>query len=779
MWKKLAQTVLDHRIKCLVILLVASAFMTYEAAQVKLSYDFSKAIPRDNPKYLEFQEFKKMFGDDGNTVVAAVQDDQFFQTGHFTQYQQWVNAVKHVSCVEDVLSVPNCVGLKKDTIQEKLVSFALFDSTLKSQPALDSSSAAFLQLPFYRGMLYNPQSNVYLMAIQVNKDSMNSPKRSAIVAGIKEVTEAYTTKTGVEVHLSGLPLIRTVLADRIQQEMKWFLAGSLLLSVLMLLLFFRSWSTMFLSIAVVLIGVVWAMGLIQLCGYKITLLTALIPSLMVVIGIPNCIYFLNKYHTCYLHGTETDLTLRKKNALVDMVSKMGVVTLFCNITAAIGFAVFALTKSDILREFGVVSGIAILLIFVISFILLPSMLSWMPAPSSGQLRYLNNRPILATLGKMEIWAMNHSKKVLIITALFCGLAFWGMSRLKTEAYIVDDLPKSDKIYTDLKFFEKHFKGIMPLEIWIDTKKKNGLSGMKSLSVFEKTDSLSAYIQSQPSMNRPLSLAEGLKFAKQAFYDNDTAQYLMPNSFDGAFVADYLRPAKKGTKATNSLSKIQQRFIDSSRRYTRMSVNMADVGTKNLPGVLEQLQKKATEIFDTTFNVTLTGTTITFQEGSRYIINGLKESIFWAFLLIALSMLYLFRSVRILLCSLIPNLIPLLITAGIMGWVGVPLKPSTVLVFSVTLGIAIDITIRFLVNYRQEMKGEAKKRTDEVVRQTIRETGLSILYTSLVLSAGFIIFCLSSFGGTFSLGWLTSITLIISTITNLTVLPVLLTVFQRK
>ena len=777
MWKKLARFILAFRWPLLFVLLLVTAGMVYSTMQLKLSYDFSKAIPRDNPKYLEFQEFKKMFGEDGNTIVAAVQTDRFFDMASFTHYREWLKAVRAVPCVEEVLSVPDAMGLKKDSIQEKLNSYRLFDTAIATQPALDSAAADFLNLPFYQNMLYNPATKVYLMAIQINKDSLNSPRRTAIVAGIQNATDAYTKKSGIEVHVSGLPLIRTMLADRIQKEMKWFLIGSLGLSILMLLMFFRSWSTTLLSMGVVIVGVVWATGFLQLCGYKITLLTALIPSLMVVIGIPNCIYFINKYHTAYLEYVSAGTENPKTAALLDMVSKMGVVTLFCNITAAIGFAVFAFTKSDILREFGLVSGIAILLLFVVSFILLPTFLSFLPVPEQGQLRYLNNKWIVAALTNMEKWAMHHRKTVLGITALVCIMAALGMMRLKTVAYIVDDLPSSDKLYTDLKFFEKHVKGIMPLEVWIDTKKKNGLTGMKALTVFEKVDSLSQYICAQPSMNKPLSIAEGLKFAKQGFYENDSTQYLMPNSFDGAFVADYLRPAKKGG-TVNNLSKIQSRFIDSSRRYTRLSVNMADVGTSQLPVVLSNLQHRANELFDTSYTVTLTGTSITFLEGSKYIINGLKESIFWAFLLIALSMLYLFRSVRILLCSLIPNLIPLLITAGIMGWVGVPLKPSTVLVFSVTLGIAIDITIRFFGNYRQEMKA-TNRGVEETVRLSIRQTGLSIIYTSLVLSAGFVIFCLSSFGGTFALGWLTSVTLCIATLTNLLVLPVILVLMHKK
>ncbi|HNF44009.1 MAG TPA: MMPL family transporter, partial [Ferruginibacter sp.] len=536
-----------------------------------------------------------------------------------------------------------------------------------------------------------------------------------------------------------------------------------------LLLFFRSISTTLLSLVVVIFGVIWSLGVLYLCGYKITLLTALIPCLVVVIGVPNCIYFINKYHTSYLQSGD------KIKSLVDMVSKMGVVTLFCNLTAAIGFAVFALTKSAILKEFGVVAGIGIMVIFLISFILLPGVLAYLPAPGASQVKYLKNRVITNFLLRIERWVVDHKMAVYICTAAALVFSIVGIFKLKSVSFIVDDLPKTDKVYTDLKFFEKNFHGVMPLEIVVDTRKRYGLAGMKALVVLEKVDSLSAYIAAQQEMNRPLSVAEGLKFAKQAFFDGDSANYLLPNSFDGAFVGEYLRPSKSDSNGNNknNLSKMLTSFIDTARQSTRISVNMADVGTEKLPVLLKGIENKANQLFDTAvYKVQLTGTSITFLEGSRFIVNGLKESILWAFLLIALCMLYLFRSVRILLCSLIPNLIPLLITAGIMGWVGVPLKPSTVLVFSVALGIAIDITIRFLVNYKQELPLYGNN-ISETVSVTIRHTGLSIVYTALVLIAGFVIFCASDFGGTKALGWLTSGTLLIATLTNLVLLPVLM------
>ena len=773
MWQQLAKFVLKYRLPLLISLFAVTAVMGYFASKVTLSYEFAKAIPADNPKYLDYVAFRQKFGDDGNVLVIGVQSEKLFELNTFKTYLKLEEQLKKVQYVETVLSVPSAITLHKDEASQKLNAVKIFADTLNTQAQLDTAKAAFYNLPFYKSLLYNPETNTYLMAVRINKDALSSPKRTQIVADITKAVNIFENETKIATHLSGLPLIRTLVAVKIQKEMKLFLIGSLLLSALILLIFFRSISTTLLSLLVVLMGVIWSVGLLFLCGYKITLLTALTPPLIVVIGIPNCIYFINKYHTAYLANGD------KNKSLIDMVSKMGVVTLFCNITAAIGFAVFALTRSAVLKEFGVVAGISIMLIFVISFILLPAALSYLPAPKPAQTKYLNNKWIINFLLTIERWVMHHKKVVFGITAVVLVFAVVGIFKLKTVAFIVDDLPKNDKIYTDLKFFEHHFKGLMPLEIVIDTKKRRGLAGVRALAVFTKVDTLAQYIAAQKNMNRPLSIAEGLKFVKQSFYEGDSTNYQLPNSSDIAFVGEYLKPNKTDSSGKNNLAKMLSSFIDTARQTTRVSVNMADVGTEQLPILLSGIQQQTDHLFDTAqYKVTLTGSSITFLEGSRFIINGLKESIFYAFLLIAVCMLYLFKSARILICSLVPNLIPLVITAGVMGWVGVPLKPSTVLIFSVALGIAIDITIRFLVNYKQELPNYNNDVT-ATVSATIKSTGLSIVYTSLVLIAGFIIFCISDFGGTKSLGWLTSITLLVATLTNLVLLPVLLLIMAPK
>ena len=779
MWQLLAKFVIKNRFVLLLFLLISTAVMGYFASKVKLSYEFSKAIPTDNPKYIDYLAFKNKFGDDGNLLVVGITTSKLFELKTFKAYQQLQLNLKKINGVEDILSVPGAFNLVKDTVTEKLNVIKIFPDTLINQQQLDSALAVFYNLPFYNDRLYNKTTGSYLMAVRVNKEIFSSEKRTAVLNKILAELKDFETATSIEIHASGLPLIRTILADRIKKEMKLFLLASLGLSVLILLLFFRSISTTLLSLAVVITGVIWTLGTTYLCGYQITLLTALIPSLVVVIGIPNCIYFINKYHTSYLKDEANVATNDRKNtALVAMVSKMGVVTLFCNLTAAIGFVVFAFTKSEVLQEFGVVAGISIMIIFFISFILLPSVLSLLPVPGKNQLKYLHNKLIENVLNNLEKWVFVFKKQVLAVTVLIVLFSIAGVMRLKNVAFIVDDLPKQDKIYTDLKYFEKNFKGVMPLEIMVDTKKRRGLSGLKALAVFDKVDSLAQFIGAQKEMTKPLSLAEGLKFAKQGFYEGDTVNYAMPNSFDGAFVGEYLRPSKDTAANANNFAKTLRSFIDTAAQTTRISVSMADVGTKELPGLLNKIQARSNELFDSSYKVTLTGTSITFLEGSKFIINGLKESIAWAFLLIAICMLFLFRSFKILICSLVPNLIPLLVTAGIMGWTGVPLKPSTVLIFSVALGIAIDITIRFLVNYRQVLP-ENNNNVALAVKHTIHQTGLSIIYTSLVLTAGFIIFCASSFGGTFALGWLTSVTLLTATITNLVLLPVLIIMTAKK
>ncbi len=773
MWYKLGRLILQYRVALLILLFGGTVLMTWHACKVQLSYDFTRALPTDNPKYIAYQQFLKQFGNDGNTVVIGFRSDSFYKKIYFNEVVALQQRIKKVAGVKEILSIPDAMNLLNDQANQRLVPKKIFEYPYTSQLALDTARAVFESLPFYRTLLYNPQTSSYLMGIVVSKDSINSKYRSVLINNILKETDIFKLNTHTDLHISGLPFIRTQIGDRIKREMNWFLAGSLLLSAITLLLFFRSISATIMSLLVVGMGVVSSLGTMVLLGYKITLLTALIPPLVVVIGVPNCIYFLNKYHTAYRETGD------KKTALVTMVGRMGVVTLFCNIAAAIGFAVFAFTKSELLKEFGAVAGINILLLFFISLFFIPSVLSFLPAPKPAHTQYLDNKYLASICLQVEQWAFKQAKWVYGITVLVLIFSVLGIFKIKREGFIVDDLPKADKIYTDLKWFEENFGGVMPLEIVVDTQKKNGL--FRNTKTIAAIAEFSQYLDSSFATARPLSFVEGLKFAKQGYFDGDSLSYQIPYESDLAFIGPYLKSGKdsSGKTTANGFTKLLNNFIDSNKQKARISVNMKDVGSAVLPSLLQAYEKRAKQIFDTAnYKISFTGSSVSFLEGSSFIIRGLKESIFWAFLLITLCMFYLFKSPRILLCSLIPNIVPLIVTAGVMGWAGIALKPSTVLVFSVALGIVIDVTIRFLINYKQELPAHNGK-IEPTLKQTISHTGTSIIYTSLVLIAGFIIFCFSDFGGTKALGWLTSLTLLVGTITNLILLPVLIISVSRK
>ena len=774
MWYRLGQNILKYKKTYLFFILLSTVVMGYFAAQIKLSYEYTKAIPSDNPKFIVYNEFVKKYGVDGTTVVVGFKTDHFYSKDFFNQVDALHKTIKQNSAVAEVMSIPTAYTITKDSIDTKFNAAKIFHAPYTSDSLLLADQTVFENLPFYQKLLYNPDSNSYIMAISFIADSINSVSRTKIIGGIQDELDRFSESAKTEVHISGLPFIRTIMADRIKKEMLWFLIGSLILSAITLLIFFRSVSATIMSLAVVLMGVIWSLGTMVLLGQKITLLTALIPPLIVVIGIPNCIYFLNKYHTSYKETND------KEKALVQMVGRMGVVTLFCNITAAIGFFVFALTKSPLLKEFGWVSGLNIMILFFISLFFIPPVLSYLPAPKAKHVRYLDNQYLERILIKIERWAFAHTKWVFGITILAILVSLVGVLQIKKEAFIVDDLPKQDKLYTDLKWFEQHGGGVMPLEILVDTKKSNGL--IRSIKPLEQIDEFNTFLLEQPELGKPLGLLEGIKFAKQAFYDGDSLSYAVPTGTEMAFIGPYFASAapKEGIKPTgNDPAQLLNKFIDSAKRQTRISVNMKDIGSAKLPGLLQKIDSASVAIFDTAkYNVVITGSSVTFLEGSNFIVKGLGESIFWAFLLIAICMIFLFRSFPILICSLIPNIVPLFITAGIMGWTGISLKPSTVLVFSVALGIAIDVTIRFLVNYKQELP-HLNYQVHTTLVQTIKHTGISIIYTSLVLVAGFIIFCFSDFGGTKALGWLTSITLVVSTLTNLVLLPALIKSFIKS
>lgn len=765
MWNLFATLLLRNKLVFTISILLATIFMGYQATKMELSYEFAKILPDNDPTFIEYQNFKKQFGEDGNVMVLGFEDKNFFTLQKFNDWYHLSKAIKVIPGIKDVLSVPTIFDVEKNDSLEKLEFVPLITKIPTTQDEVTNIKGRVYQLPFYEGLVYNKDNGATLMAITFNKNSLNSSLRLEIVKQVKILTQAFATKHGIEMHYSGMPYIRTQLMEKISHEMTLFLFLAIVITALILWLFFRSGLNVFFSLVIVVIGVIWSVGLLQLFGYKITVLSGLIAPLILVIGIPNCIFLINKYQSEYIHHRN------KIKALTRMIVTIGITLFLANVTTAIGFGVLYFTKSSMLVEFGVVAGLSVIVTYFITLILIPVILYLLPAPKAKHTKHLEGKRINAMLAYINILVHQKRGKIYLVTSLITAIAIVGIFKINLIGYVVDDLPKNDPVYTDLHFFERSFKGVLPFEVSIDTKKENGLFAQNAKAVY-KLKAMQTIFSEYTEFSKPISIAEAIKFSYQAYRGGDPKYYRVPSITDLKILSDY-------SGSLNGQNNRLRTFVDSSRRITRVSFQMADIGSKRIKELTEELKPRIDSIFDPKeYNVSITGHSLVFLKSNDYLLYNLFESLLIEIVLIALVGMILFRSVSIIILSKIPCLIPLIITAGVMGFLDIRFKPSTILIFSIAFGISSDGTVYLLTKYRQELR-KHNGNALIAISEAIKDTGLSMVYTTIILFFGFSIFSVSSFGGTAALGILISLTLIISLFTNLILLPAILLSINNK
>jgi len=725
------------------------------ASDVKLSYEMTRILPSGDSTSIVYEEFKQQFGEDGSVLFIGIRDTNLFRFNEFNDWFDLSEKIKKVPGVEEVVSITRLYDLVKNDSLKKFEFIPLTPDKPGSQSQLDSIKKHIWSLPFYDHLVVNKETGVTLIAVTLDKNLLNTKQRISLINQIRKVTNQFGEKYNTEIHYSGLPFIRTVTSKMLEDEMKLFVILALAIAAIFLYIFFRSFKAVLYPVIIVVISVVWALGMMSLFGYKITMLTAIIPPLLIVIGVENCIFLLNKYHYEYrLHRN-------KVKALSRVIQRIGNANLLTNAATATGFAAFLITNNRLLVEFGAIAAINIMVVYALSLSLVPIFFSYLPPPQLKDVKHQEESIARAIIDKAVIWVTRHRNIIYLITAALVIVGGIGITRLTTSGRIVDDIPQKNKLYQDLMFLEKNFKGIMPLEITIDTKKKKGVL---TLATINRIDRFQDSLKTFPELSKPLSIVEVIKSAKQTFYSGDPAYYELPSSNELTFMGSYI-PELKSKKRT-----LIKNFMDTNFQVTRISVQMANIGTKDIQRIHDRVKTMADTIFPSgKYNVTLTGTSIVFMKGTNFLIRNLFESIILAIIVIAILLACLFTSWRMILISLIPNLIPQLMTGALMGFLGIPIKPSTILIFSIALGISVDNSIQFLSRYRLQLKHSNRNIPYSVV-SALQETGYSMIYSSTVLFFGFGIFILSSFGGTQALGFLVSFTLLVAGLLNLFILP---------
>lgn len=764
-WDFIARKILRNKIGILLTIVGVTILLSTQWKYMRFTYTEANLLPDDHEVNIKYNEFLKVFGEEGNLIVLGVKDSSLFTVEKLNAWNNLSESFKTAPEVETVVSIKDLQKLVKDTDLKKFKLTPFIKDSISSIAQIDTlQDELFNKYPFYDNFLFNKKTKTVRTAIYLKKEIVNTPARKDFVLNnLVEKIEAFDKANQMKVRVSGMPYIRTLNAQNIVDEINLFVIAALVVTSLIFFLFFRSFRATLISLVVVCIGVMWTLGFLGLLKYEITVLTALIPPLIIVIGIPNCIFLINKYqHEVKSHGN-------KVKSLQRVITKVGNATLMTNVTTASGFATFILTESKLLKEFGVVASLSILAIFVLCLLIIPIIYTFLPYPKQRHLEHLNKRWIGGFVDWMEHMVREKRITIYITSLVLLVMCIIGIYQIRISGSLIEDMPKKAQFFKDIRFFEEEFNGIMPLEIMVDTKRKQGV--MK-LSTLKRMDKIEEFIEETPELSKPISVVDLVKYSKQAYYNGNPKYYQLPTSQENSFILSY---AKNSTSNVDLLTN----FVDSSGQYARITTFMKDIGTDRMERIQENLQEKIDNTFSKDrYNVTMTGKALVFQKGTKYLVKNLAISLSLAILLISLFMAYMFRSFRMIMVSLIPNLLPLVVTAGLMGYLGVPIKPSTILVFSIAFGISVDDTIHFLAKYRQELQANNWK-IKKSVYGALRETGVSMFYTSIVLFFGFSVFIISSFGGTVALGALVSVTLLFAMLSNLLLLPSLLLSLERN
>lgn len=773
--KYIARLILRHKYLFLAIIVILTSFLGFYATRIETAFQFVKLLPDNDIASIQYNKFKKYFKQDGTILIIGTEFNKLYQVHFFNEWVNLANRVKKIKGIQSVVSIDRLIKITYNDTSEKFTTELISPPQPLDSLALKNYLDNITHNKFYEDIIFSKKNNIAVMTLTFNEKELNSAQRLSITDSIMNHIQYFQSKTNHDLHVSGMPFIRTTMMRKISAETTHFFIIGLIIVSILLWIFFRSPLVILFSGMVVIFGVLSALGIMVLLGYKLSILSGLLPALLIIIGVPNCILIINKYH----HEIRAGYSVQKSLELA--IRSAGHSLFYANITTAIGFAVLALIDNQILYEFGIIASISVMLVFIYSIVLIPAIFSLLPPPKEKYLKHQDKKWLKKILNSISLWTFYYKKQIFFAVIIIFMMGIYGFSKIKTLGYVVDDVPKKEKMMKDLKYFEDKLGGVLPFEIIIDTKKNKGIFA-DNARVLYRIYRAQKVLKQYPQLSRTISIADAIKFFNQAY----SGKYVMPSVSDLKKISDVLKNNYPFQQTANK--NLMMNFIDTTYRIARISGQIKDIGSVETKILLNHLQPRLDSIFnynedtktwaspDKKTEVSITGNSILFLKGNDFLVQNLIESIVTAIIIIAILLLLLFRNIFMLLIAIIPCL-SLLITSGIMGYFGIPLKPSTLLVFSISFGIATDGNLYFLTRFRTLIKKQHQSY-ENAIRITIREIGMSMVYNGLVLFFGFGMFILSGFGGTKALGVLTAFTLLVAYSVDLIVLPTVLLTFKK-
>ncbi|NND72625.1 MAG: MMPL family transporter [Rhodothermales bacterium] len=751
LWTRSTNWILDHPRVILVAIVAITIVLGYFSTTVETDHRAGHFLATDSEVVQNFNKFNEEFGANQTILYIVFPDQDPTSRAFLSKMDSVTSLVGTFDGVEHVLSLSNApypvrVG---DSVVTKTMFDPLATEELNRQTIRDQT--------FLRGLLLSNDGSDGAMIVDIEESFNESPERVELVNRI----ESLTGSVFGNVALAGIPYLRTQYAQRVTAEAPFFTVAALLVSLGLLFITFRARRAVTLPTIIVALGITWTVGLIALFNHKMNIVTSVLPALLVIIGMANAIHLTTKFFDRYR------LLGRRREAIIQTMNIVGLATFLTSVTTAVGFAALMLSGSQLLSVFGQYAAMGIMLLYAISITIIPLVFSRLKPPSHKDQRLATHQGLTRLFDFLALWTRRFSKTIIFGSVCILALSILGVSRISSDIFVFADFYDDDPLVRNLDIYESGFGGILPMEIIIESKTEGKF---RSINEIRKLSRLQETIVRHDAIGRTLSAADLVKWTTQAYFGGNPRAYRMPTSYELPFIQDAVS-GLTGNTTGGSLSSLPRMF-DSTLTSARVFAGVYDIGTSNMNALLDSVLVETHKVFpEDRYAAYITGTAIKATRSGENLVINLAISLSVALVIISLIMGFLFRSVRLTLISLAPNVLPLLIVGGTMGFTGIVLKPSTALIFPLAFGIAVDDTIHFLAKYRIVRSAGLAKNV--AIRTTLRETGKAILFTSLVLMCGFLVFTFSSFGGTVNLGALTALTLTMALIANLILLPALL------
>ena len=750
LWSRITDWIIEHSRAIVVVVVLVTVYLGWWATRVQTDHRPGHFLDEDSDVVRDFERLSSLF-DPSQDVLYVIFPDSDARDPSFLQdldsLTQWIERQNGVTSALSLTNAPFLVRVGDSLQTTRLYDTSLPDSLI-DQRIRDAS--------YIRGLLMTNEGTAPAVIVRIDSEFNDTPARIVLVRSIERRASAVVGDPA----MAGFPYVRSMYGERVTREAPLFTFLALAISLLMLYVTFRARRAVLLPTIVVALGIVWTVGLIALFDHRLNIVTSVLPALLVVIGMANSIHLTTKFYDRY------HILADRRAAMKDTMRIVGLATFLTSLTTAIGFLVLELSGSRLLAEFGLFAALGVGVLYILSVTLIPISYIALEAPEATKIRIATDVRFSGMFDALARLTRRRAAAVILLSAGLIVTAIVGGSRISTDIFVFSDFYEDDPMRQNLRRFEEAYGGVLPMELVIVS---NDEGRFRSISAVRGIDRLQQQLATFEGVGATYSVADLLKLANQAYFGGHPQAYRIPSGFELPFLQSALQSLEDHVR--EDLAGSLPQFTDSSFAATRIYMGVDDVGTDRMNAIADSAISLASDTFTGDYEVFATGTAIKATRSGENLVANLAVSLAIALAAISVIMALLFRSIRLTLISLIPNVIPLILVAGAMGFAGVVLKPSTALIFPLAFGIAVDDTIHFLAKYR--MVSAAGVPRDEAVVITLRETGKAILFTSLVLMGGFLVFTLSSFGGTVSMGALTALTLFAALIANLFLLPALL------